>query len=428
MSFIDAGAGTGKTSRLVRRVVRAVLNGDCGIQEIAAITFTEKAAAELRDRVRVALVNASAGNPIDEVTDDPLGDLPGGEVAVERAKEALRCFHLAPISTLHAFAQRLLLADPGGAGLLESIEIIDELAQAERFARRWAVISNDFLTADGLLGEALDRSVALGVDLVRWRGIALELDGEWDRCRDWLKHPITPSTPSTTLTISPVPIRDVVNDFAAVLAEAQAIVRAGVDDKLAERIIEEIPPRLEMLGDVDPADGFAACHVLLASIIGGRKDGRKANWTDIETAKAMVNAARPVLGHVANEAFQPLLRRLAEETVLSAEQRRESGLITFHDVLVLASDLLRTNPVARLRCRQQYRYLLVDEFQDTDPLQVEIVTALSFAGDAGLPADEQPLALPIEFDLEPGRVVLVGDPTQSSYRCRRADVRAGGRA
>ena len=416
MTFIDAGAGTGKTARLVRRVVRAVLSGDCTIEEIAAITFTEKAAAELRDRVRVALVNASEGRPIDRVTDDPLGDLPDGDEAKARAREALRSFHLAPISTLHAFAQRLLVADPVSAGLPDTIEIVDDLAQAERFEQRWTVISNAILADDAFIGEALDRSVALGVDLFRWRAIAAELDGEWDRCREWLKHPAEPSE------ISPVPIVDVVNDFAAVLEEAEAMTRAGVNDKLAERVIEEIPPRLETLRDVDPADGFAACHVLLSSIIGGRKNGQKKNWADIETAKAMMNAARPVLGHVANEAFQPILRRIAEEAVASAEQRRASGLITFHDVLVLASDLVCGNPSVRLRCRRQYRYLLVDEFQDTDPVQVKIVAALSFAGDTDLALDGEPVALPEEFDLEPGRLVFVGDPKQSIYRFRRADV------
>ena len=70
MSFIDAGAGTGKTARLVRRIVRLVLNGDCTIDQIAAITFTEKAAAELRDRVRVALVHASRREPVDPVRGD----------------------------------------------------------------------------------------------------------------------------------------------------------------------------------------------------------------------------------------------------------------------------------------------------------------------------------------------------------------------
>ena len=75
--FVEAGAGSGKTTALVRRVVNLILSG-VPVGRIAAITFTEKAAAELRDRVRVALANASEGRPVDNVTNDPRGStLPG---------------------------------------------------------------------------------------------------------------------------------------------------------------------------------------------------------------------------------------------------------------------------------------------------------------------------------------------------------------
>ena len=423
MSFIDAGAGTGKTARLVRRIVRLVLDGDCTVEEIAAITFTERAAAELRDRVRVALANAVAGRRIDNVTDDPQGDLPEGPLAVERATEALGHFHRAPISTLHAFAQRLIMANLEAVGLPETVEIVDDLAQAERFDRRWITISNRLLTDTDTdtdtdtLGEALDRSVGLGVDLARWREIAEELDGEWDRCRTWLAQRTAPAP------ITPVPVGNVIAAFNTVLADAQNMIAAGVDDKLAAKIVDEIPHRLAMLESVDLDDGFALCHALVSSLFGGRRVGTTKNWSDIDATRARADQARSVLGRVANEAFLPLLAFVANAAVESAEERRRSGLITFHDVLVLTRDLVKGNSVARVRCRQQYRYLLVDEFQDTDPLQAEIALALSFAGDADLVdiADAAPLP-DGQFELESNRLVFVGDPKQSIYRFRRADV------
>src|SRR5688572_4100135 len=104
--FVEAGAGTGKTTALVGRIVELVKDG-AEVRRIAAITFTEAAAAELRDRVRIELELAAARG---EVT----------RAAVEEVDEAA-------VSTLHAFAQRLLLEHPLEAGLPPLIEVLDEI-------------------------------------------------------------------------------------------------------------------------------------------------------------------------------------------------------------------------------------------------------------------------------------------------------------
>ena len=96
--FVEAGAGSGKTSALVNRVLALVTRGHVELRRIAAITFTEKAGAELRDRIRAALEKGAEAD-----TDGAVGT---------RCREALEQLDGAAIGTLHAFAQRLLSEHP----------------------------------------------------------------------------------------------------------------------------------------------------------------------------------------------------------------------------------------------------------------------------------------------------------------------------
>src|SRR5262245_41230802 len=100
--FIEAGAGTGKTTALVHRVVALVAAGAVQLRELAAITFTEAAAAELRDRIRAGLEAAAAGDV----------DWVAGESERARCRAALDEIDDAALTTLHGFAQRLLTEYP----------------------------------------------------------------------------------------------------------------------------------------------------------------------------------------------------------------------------------------------------------------------------------------------------------------------------
>ena len=102
----------------------------------------------------------------------------------------------------------------------------------------------------------------------------------------------------------------------------------------------------------------------------------------------------------------------------AAQARRAEGQLEFHDLLVLARDLL-TDPAhgaaVRDRPAAAYRRLLLDEFQDTDPIQIELAVRIAAGADGGAP-DWADVPVP------PGRLFLVGDPKQSIYRFRRADI------
>ena len=121
--FVEAGAGSGKTHALVDRVTTLVLRDGVPLRTIAAVTFTEKAGAELRDRLRVEFERARKGD------------------ARELADAALDDLDSASIGTLHAFAQQILLAHPIEAGLPPLIDVLDEVGSSVAFEERWAELT-----------------------------------------------------------------------------------------------------------------------------------------------------------------------------------------------------------------------------------------------------------------------------------------------
>src|SRR5262249_49365857 len=134
--FIEAGAGSGKTRSLVDRVVALTTVEGVPMREVVAVTFTEKAAAELRDRIRRAFERVIA-----ESSD---------EVGRDRARAALEELDAAAVSTLHAFAQRLLVEHPIEAGLPPRVEVVDEIQSQVAFDERWTRFVDRLLDSDEL--------------------------------------------------------------------------------------------------------------------------------------------------------------------------------------------------------------------------------------------------------------------------------------
>ena len=166
--FVDAGAGSGKTRSLVDRVVAVVLHPDSAVplRHVAAVTFTEKAGAELRDRLRVAFEAALTGAD------------PGSERA-SRAAGALEDLDAAAIGTLHSFAERILGEHPVEAGLPPLIEVLDEVASSVAFDERWTALRAALLDDPGL-EQALLLALAAGMRLEDLRSMARAFNDNWD--------------------------------------------------------------------------------------------------------------------------------------------------------------------------------------------------------------------------------------------------------
>ena len=113
--FVEAGAGTGKTTSLVDRVMKLVSSGATTLDRIAAITFTNAAAAELRDRIRQSLESADSNTTL-------------SDEERERCSRGVQDLDQASIQTLHSFASSILMERPLEAGLPPSFEVMDEIA------------------------------------------------------------------------------------------------------------------------------------------------------------------------------------------------------------------------------------------------------------------------------------------------------------
>ena len=167
-----------------------VVTGTAPMHAIAAITFTEAAAGELRDRIRQALEQLAASpdgrlDPLDDLAAPTWSDVER-RARIELAQAALGELDAAAISTLHGFAQRILGEHPFEAGLPPTFEVYDQIRSRVAFDDRWTAFLDQLLD-DAEARPSLQRALVSGVTLAQLREVALELNRNWDLVAD---HPV----------------------------------------------------------------------------------------------------------------------------------------------------------------------------------------------------------------------------------------------
>ena len=396
--FAVAGAGSGKTRHLVERVLHVLLSGRARIDQLAVITFTEAAAAELRERIAEEL--------------DLVATAFADHVAARRAKDALSALDGAAITTLHGFARRILSRFPLDAGLPPTFDVLDEARSLADLDEHW-VDTVDALLADQRRAQAVQWVVVAGASLGKLRAIVRRMGENWDRLVSMERSTCARELPRVDATAVTRPLRhalelmpyctDADDNLLIHLAHLRPYVahleRASDDELQLLRMLVWPPQRLPAR-----AKGTA-----------GAWDGHKPDVVALldEAESARQSAA----SHAVGAAMEVVGDALAELAVASARRRQREGRLQFHDLLVLACELVRGNPQVRAALRDEYRHVLVDEFQDTDPLQAELVTMI--AAEPGERVGEVPWW---ELRTTTGSLFFVGDPMQSIYAFRRADV------
>ena len=393
--FVEAGAGTGKTTELVQRVIALVSEAGIPIAAIAAITFTEQAAAELRDRIRVALERCAR-------SDDPGHEL---------ARSALDDLDDAAIGTLHGFAQRLLVEHPVEVGLPPRLEILDEVASQLAFDERWAGVYDELMN-DPSYERSVSIAIGLGLQARHLRELAQLADDNWDLVAERI---VTEPPEPPAVDLDPL-----VREIRACIDERHQCRNA--DDTMVAYLATLADYAERLAEAVDDLEAMELLGVDQPSFKAGNK-GRKDNWPDLAALRERITGCATLRAELIESARDPALRRLtwfvAGQCLEAAAERRAEGRLEFHDLLVLARSLLRDpthGPEVRSALARRYQRLLLDEFQDTDPIQIELAVLLTNdADDAGARPWEQ-------VRPEPGRLFVVGDPKQSIYRFRRADI------
>lgn len=427
--IVEAGAGSGKTTALVERVTSLVL-ADVSIANIVAITFTEKAGNELRTRLRNKLMKVLSSNASEDIAKR------------QAVNNALRDLDGAAIGTIHSFAQRLLTQYPIEARVPLRITVYDNFEATLAFEKRWTTFLNELHTKPEIC-QALGMLLPLGFRVEQLKEVAEVLEDNWDRLskvtvtnhdfeanlRNWINIFGSKVQNAFALWIDKDKSKKSTRSKTKATSknEDDTVVDKTHSDSLKEKL-RLLAEKVQELSEISNADLLAASMLQLSNEFSWytdiQRDGLQANWHDVQASRRVVSGLyselKDQVNRVVDAVLQPVLAELVEFVLNGAEERRTEGTLRFHDLLVFARELLSSSESVVEDCRERYQYLLVDEFQDTDPVQLDIVRALSVEGN-GTSSGRK--AGSLALDAVPGRLFLVGDPKQSIYRFRRAEVR-----
>jgi ATP-dependent helicase/nuclease subunit A len=355
--LLEAGAGSGKTGVMVERYVRLVVDEGVPPDAVLAFTFTDKAAAELRARVRAELSRRAAGTG----------------AAAKRAGELLSTIGGAWITTIHGFCNRVLGAHPVAAGVDPGFRVLDQ-PEAERAAREaFEAALAEFLAS----GDAAREETVAAYDLEGLRAVIVSIHDELRSRGD-----AEPSLPDP-------PARDPAEAIAAAIEAAGECLEELKEGDAKRAPLEEALARLTQLGPPPP----------LADLEALRPGGTAKALAPFRDALATAIARVAEAGE-GGRAYDHLAELLRLHTAAFEQAKERRAGIDFEDLLILAARLLERSDAGQAY-RGKFSHLLVDEFQDTNRLQLRLIEAL-----------KGPRA----------QLVVVGDELQSIYSFRHADL------
>ncbi len=421
--MVEAAAGTGKTTELVARIVNVLAAGQARVDQMLAVTFTEKAAGELKLRLREELEQARH-----DLNGDHAGGArpPGSDRSVTNVEHAIAHLEEAHVSTIHGFCADLLHERPVEAGVDPQFEVL-----ADGAVRTFGQAFDGWLQralADPPEGvrRALRRRTAGGFGepddkqrpTERLKRAAADLS-EWrDFPTPWRRETFERKVIIDQIVAHLIDFAELVDRVSNRRSDPLYLdVRPALLTARAIQTHDELRPRRR------DYDGIEASLVDLAANrdLATPRRGSGADYGDGVTRAAVLEQHRKIaevlqnFRRVADADLAALLQSELWAPIASyADLKRDAGRLDFVDLLLQARDLVRDHDAVRQDFQRRFTRIFVDEFQDTDPLQAEILLLLA--------ADD-----PAERDWRrvrpaPGKLFIVGDPKQSIYRFRRADV------
>ena len=405
---VTAGAGSGKTTVLVERYFKILRESGFSPRDIVAITFTDKAAAEMKGRIIEKLNKAE--------------DLDDHETFLEE-------MNTAPISTIHAFCSRILREFPFQAGVPANFSVLQRIDQKLLLQQTIKNTLRDIATnMDDQhhceLRHSLQRYgnrqklIDIFSTMIEKREVILRLMEEIYSNHDEKDIPETWKEVFSARMLSETEVAEFIRCLTTVLQVARGKNAAEVNILTSK--LETLPDKDSSLPNVLNLLKEIADLITI-------KDGKIAttnflkrgvDTTDVETeitylesAAAKIKAA-PSLDADEGETDDELLLSTTHDLftlyrcIFDAYQnvKLSQGKLDFADLQIKTHDLLRNNEEIRQQLVGRYQYYMVDEFQDTNKLQYELIMLLT-------------------NDLEDANLFIVGDPKQSIYAFRGADVR-----
>ena len=413
---VTAGAGTGKTTLLVDRLVHLLLRNPepLKITEIVALTFTNKAAEEMKLRLRQRLqafldieLDRQPANDVEVKTQKDIEALIAfyqlsKDELDNRVHDALRNMERSDIGTIHSFAATLLRLYPLEAGVDPQFHEDDGAEFDRLFDEQWDLWLDQELSLRSSHAEDW-RKILPRCQLDQIKALAKSISTENVDLRQTLDG----------RNAIPATLRDW---LVKLEGQAAKLLERHLEDRSNEKLVCAARAVLgEFLKAGQRSDTLKEEPALLSEkAISGDLKGWEPD--EVVQARELVRAAKGLV-NVDGELTALLWRLLVPYAEVFRERFIREGHLSFDGLLVRARNLVRDQDHVRADLKQRYRTILIDEFQDTDPIQYEIL--LYLAEVQGASAKDWR-----KIKLTPGKVFVVGDPKQSIYAFRRADIEA----
>src|SRR5450759_4979411 len=381
--LVEAGAGSGKTYSLATRMAAGIAAGTHTVEHLAVVTFTRKAAAELRGRFQLAVVE--------------------------------RLF----AGTIHAFCAHLLRERPVDARVAPGFEELSDIDNLQRQRRAW----RDFVS------EARARGLQPMLDLLDAGLKPQDLYGPFATV---CEHEDVQFDMGSGDPPDPKPVWKAVDKFWAQLRELRPPEFHEATTCPVQKRFDEFEGWLR-IARRDRVASLASLIQALGRLKVTQKFWGKEVGQDPAIGKQVAQLVEAFQADVVEPfqgAWRPYIHRLAMAVLVEARDfyartRRRDSVVNYVDLLRVTAEMLRTRPLVRRALQKKYRHLFIDEFQDTDPIQAEIFLLLAADEQGVAPASNQcvaPASWPADLRLRPGSLFVVGDPKQSIFRFRRADI------
>ena len=395
--FVDAGAGSGKTTAMVSRIISVLINGFADVQEIAAITFTNEGAASLKSKIQYELERASSSSVYElskgieiKITDE----------IRTRLKKSLDLLPLAAFSTIHSFCLSLLKERPVEARLdpMFNMEIEGNLTSS--FDQAWTEFLILSLPKKDKFFEFL-----------------LEYNLELEDIKSMAKFKVdNPDLDLFRENAAPLSKKELTGIWNAVLKQIAVISgylpELELDNKTKVGIdrfndVRNLCNKSKLTKDADKINFIL------------QYEGIKSLPKKCAALQDDINALTAIIAPK-QKWISDFFHFTISEYVLSFESffkeyKRKNSALEFTDLLEFTRLLLRNNREVREYFKRKFKFVFIDETQDTDPIQTEFAFYLcekenEFADDWS------------KVNLVPSKLFMVGDPKQSIYKFRRADV------
>lgn len=418
--FVEAGAGSGKTTILVSRMV-AMVEAGIDVSKICAITFTKAAAGEFYDRFQKRLIERSTA-PTEASYDPEPGKLPNPtDVTRQRCLDALNNLDLCFMGTIDSFCHMVLAEHPVKAGIPSHAMLLNEGDMLPHYKRIFSQIQA------GLHGEALhqlcqrfclfhQRPADVFADsigkIMGARNCHFDFDPmpEGD-LQDVVDANLTPlSKVLETMLAHKLELKDTNKDSS----EAWDLLEKNFH-VFKQPWADNIPSMIWVLNKIKKIRIIPEANM---SLFGSGGDNIfEPHYT--KTKFTWYNLKEEWLNKLTTLQYAASMEFLTAAAETIAQILRNEGYLTFFDYLLYLRDVLREDAGQEGKMIRhiydRHQYFLIDEFQDTNPMQAEVFFYLT----AQEPQTNWRSCIP-----HPGSLFIVGDPKQSIYRFRHADVTA----